>query len=309
MSSFAPGWLQKQTIDMVMAARLREIGEHQGRAELGGVHALASGESLRSLTAEHSAVAVSRIGGIENPTEQANYRALLLQLQDNAAKLPVKSATIRNLHRSLFAETGKPAGEYLDEETALAVEQLCASYLAQESLIDPVLLAGAFVLDLYNLHPFPAGNGRAAQLAAIWLLQRQGCDISRFVSLARILEETKDECDKALARSSVGWSTSGHALGPWWSYWLKLLVLAYRTAASRVQVLAKRRGAKTDLVLCAIKSLPGGFTLRQIQQQVPGCGIELIRKICKAEKAAGRLRCLGRGPNALWRRSRKLESS
>ena len=298
MSSFVPDWLQKQTIDLEMAANLREIGEHKGRSELYSVHTLAIIETLRRTTAEHSASSVSRLGGIGNPAEQTNYRDILLEIQETASKAPIKSDTIKAMHAKLFKDTGMPSGEFRSMNDQIAVENLCNCYTALENQIDPVLLAGAFVLDFFCLQPFVEGNGRVAQLAASCLLQRQGYSLSRFVSLERIMEETKIEYAQALNRSAVGWQQSCHDIQPWWSYWLKILVTAYRTVTTRALALAKRRGVKTDLVMDAMKSMPAGFTLRQIQQLVPGCGIELIRKICKAEKAAGRLRCMGRGPNS-----------
>lgn len=305
LGSFVPGWMQQQTIDLTMAAQLREIGEHKGRAELYSVHTLSIIEALRFLTAEHSAVAIGRIDGIGNPAEQENYRALLLEIQEKSLQLPINADTLKTMHMKLFKNTDLPAGHYRSGDAQRDTEILCASYREHESSMDPILLTGTFVFDFLRLQPFVEGNGRIAQIAAGWLLQRRGYNVSRFVSLERILEETKDEYNQAIDESSVNWRQSRHDIRPWWSYWLRVLVNAYRTFTSRALVLAKRRGVKTDLVLTAIESMPEGFTLRQIQQRVPGCGIELIRKICKAEKAAGRLRCLGRGPNSVWRSKKK----
>ena len=308
MSSFVSGWLQKQTIDLEMAACLREIGEHKGRSELYDVHTLAIVESLRAMTAEHSAASVNRLGGVNNPVEQVNYCNILLETQGNLAQMPLKAETIKGIHARLFKDTGLPEGEFLKQMDQVAVEKLCDSYRKLEESVDPVLLIGTFMLDFFYLQPFAEGNGRVAQLTAAWLLQRQGYNVSCFVSLERIMEETKAEYVQALKKSAAGWQQSRHDIRPWWSYWLVLLATAYREFTARALVLAKRRGVKTDLVLDAMKSMPSGFTLRQIQQKVPGCGIELIRKICKAEKSAGRIRCMGRGPNTLWRVKRKHET-
>ena len=121
--------------------------------------------------------------------------------------------------------------------------------------------------------------------------------------------EKKSDYYYALFNSSRDWHQSSHDINYWWSYWLSVLLASYREVTQRARTLAKRRGVKTDLVLDVMKSMAAGFTLRQVQQQVPGCGIELIRKICKAEKAAGRMRCLGRGPNSIWKVKQKRESA
>lgn len=45
----------------------------------------------------------------------------------------------------------------------------------------------------------------------------------------------------------------------------------------------------------------GDFTIRDLQERCPNIGIDLLRRILREERNAGRLECLGRGPNAHWR--------
>jgi len=327
MSSFIPNWLQQQRIDLAMADRLREIGEHKGRAELYSVHTLHIIQSLRLMTAEHSAAASSRMESIHAPVEQTNYQRLILELQESADKLPVNSQTILQIHAELFKNSGREGGQYKAEDnqvvatrpdgsrfvcfhpvaaqdTPRAVENLCNGYLAQETAVEPVLLIGAFILDFLCIRPFTEANGRMAQLIALWLMNRRGYTVSRFVSVERIMEAKKGEFFFAQYQASAGWHQSEHDIGRWWNYWLDVLVSSYREFTARARALSKRRGVKTEMVLALIDSMQDGFTIRQIQQKVPGCGIELIRKIFKSEKSAGRIKCLGRGPNALWKKKR-----
>ena len=327
MGSFASGWLQQQRIDLQQADSLREIGEHKGRAELYSVHTLHIIQSLRLMTAEHSAAASSRMESIHAPVEQSNYQRLILELQESATGLPVSADTILMIHRELFRDSGRDGGRFKDVDnqvvatrpdgsrfvcfhpvpagdTPRAIDQLCRSYLEQEKTVEPLLLIGAFILDFLCIRPFSEANGRMAQLVALWLMHRRGYDVSRFVSVERIMEAKKNEFFFAQYRSSVGWHQAEHDISPWWNYWLDVLLISYREFTNRARALSKRRGVKTEMVLELIDSMQDGFTIRQIQQKVPGCGIELIRKIFKAEKAAGRIKCLGRGPNALWKKKR-----
>ena len=327
MGSFASGWLLQQRIDLQQADSLREIGEHKGRAELYSVHTLHIIQSLRLMTAEHSAAASSRMESIHAPVEQSNYQRLILELQESATELPVAADTILMIHRELFRESGREGGRFKDVdnqvvatrpdgsrfvcfhpvpagETPHAVDKLCQSYLEQEKTVEPLLLIGAFILDFLCIRPFTEANGRMAQLVALWLMNRRGYNVSRFVSVERIMEAKKNEFFLAQYRSSVGWHQAEHDISTWWKYWLEVLLVSYREFTNRARALSKRRGVKTEMVLELIDSMQDGFTIRQIQQKVPGCGIELIRKIFKAEKAAGRIKCLGRGPNALWKKKR-----
>ena len=327
MGSFASGWLQQQRIDLQQADSLREIGEHKGRAELYSVHTLHIIQSLRLMTAEHSAAASSRMESIHAPVEQSNYQRLILELQESATGLPVSADTILMIHRELFRDSGRDGGRFKDVDnqvvatrpdgsrfvcfhpvpdgdTPRAIDQLCRSYLEQEKTVEPLLLIGAFILDFLCIRPFSEANGRMAQLVALWLMHRRGYDVSRFVSVERIMEAKKNEFFLAQYRSSVGWHQAEHDISHWWNYWLDVLLVSYREFTNRARALSKRRGVKTEMVLELIDTMRDGFTIRQIQQKVPGCGIELIRKIFKAEKAAGRIKCLGRGPNALWKKKR-----
>ena len=247
MSSFAPGWLQQQTLDLKMADNLRELGEHKGRAELYSVHTLHIIESLRQMTAEHSAAASSRMEIIQNPVEQANYQRLILELQESAARLPVNPKTILTIHAELFRGSERKGGRFKLEDnqvvatrpdgtkfvcfhpvsapdTAQALEELCQGYLALEPDTEPVLLIGAFVLDFLCIRPFTEANGRMAQLVALWLMNRQGYNVSRFVSVERIMEARKNEFFLAQYRASVGWHDSEHDISPWWRYWLDVLL-------------------------------------------------------------------------------------
>lgn len=327
MNSFVSGWLQQQSIDLQMADQLREIGEHKGRAELYSVHTLHIIQSLRLMTAEHSAAASSRMEMIHTPVEQSNYQRLILELQEAADKLEVHPQTILKIHAELFRDSGREGGCYKATDnqvvatrpdgskfvsfqpvaatkTARAMGELCQGYLAQELSTEPLLAIGAFVLDFLCIRPFSEANGRMAQLIALWLMNRRGYNVSRFVSVERIMEAKKNEFFFAQYQSSVGWHSSKHEIGSWWSYWLDVSLTSYREFTARARALSKRRGVKTEMVLGLIESSKEGFTIREIQQRVPGCGIELIRKVFKAEKAAGRIKCMGRGPNALWKKKR-----
>jgi hypothetical protein len=59
---------------------------------------------------------------------------------------------------------------------------------------------------------------------------------------------------------------------------------------------------RTELVLEAIGRFHGDFSVSELQAQCPNVGIDLIRRLLRQERKAGKLECLGRGPAARWRR-------
>jgi len=40
-----------------------------------------------------------------------------------------------------------------------------------------------------------------------------------------------------------------------------------------------------------------------VQERCPTVGIDMLRRILRNERDAGKLTCLGRGPNARWRKN------
>ncbi|MHC1762361.1 MAG: Fic family protein [Negativicutes bacterium] len=305
MRALEPEWLWRQTVDLKMADQLREIGEHKGRAELYGVHALKAMDSLRRITAEHSAAAACRLERSETSIEQANYEQVVFTTQDSAHKLSVEAVTILNFHTGLFRDSGITSAGFQSTAAADAMDELCRNYLALESSTEPLLLIGAVLLELLRIQPFAAGNRRVALLTSLWLMNRRGFTVNRFVSVERILEIKQKEFQNALRWIDAEKpGSSSREISLWWGCWLEILLQAYRELSARVEALGGRRGVKTELVLAWIDAESDDFSIRQIQQQIPECGIELIRKIIKEQKTAGRIICLGRGPHSLWRKKK-----
>ncbi len=78
--------------------------------------------------------------------------------------------------------------------TAEAMAELHARFNAtwEDGRIERLLLIAAYVLDFLCIHPFADGNGRMARLLSLLLLYRAGYGVGRFISLERIIEESKE---------------------------------------------------------------------------------------------------------------------
>ena len=90
--------------------------------------------------------------------------------------------------------------------TPQAMEELCDDYVraTQESVHDPLVLLPLAILDFLCIHPFTDGNGRVGRLLTLLLLYRQGYEVGRYISLERIIEESKETYYEALEASSQG---------------------------------------------------------------------------------------------------------
>lgn len=264
-----------------------------------------------------------------NRSEQeiAGYRDVLNTIHANYADIPFTTGVVLQFHRDLYqfipGQGGKwkPADNEITEiqsngskvirfhpvpahMTPDAMENLHKQFeeLWQTGEIEPLLLISTYILDFLCIHPFLDGNGRMARLLTLLLLYKAGYDVGRYISLEQMVEQTKEGYYDTLYTSSQGWHEADHAILPWWEYFLGVMLFgSYREFERRVGLVTIGRGSKTAMVLDAIGHFMNDFTIRDLQERCPQVGIDLIRRILREQRNAGKLECLGRGPNARWR--------
>jgi hypothetical protein len=113
--------------------------------------------------------------------------------------------------------------------------------------------------------------------------------------LERVIEENKDRYFETLEQSSQRWHEGTHDPWPYINYILFILKTAYREFEERVGELGSPRGAKTEMVLGAIRNQQGEFRLADIERACPGVGREWIRKLLADSKSSGEVSCRGKG--------------
>jgi Fic family protein len=256
--------------------------------------------------------------------EIAGYRDVLNTIHANHSDMPFTPGVVLQLHRDLFRYTGgggqwkstsnqivavqpdgtrhvrfQPVAPFQTPSFMERLHELCGMAWREER-IDRLLLIPAYVLDFLCIHPFLDGNGRIARLLTLLLLYQAGYDVGRFISLEQVIERTKESYYDSLQRSSQGWHQREHDLVPWAEYLLGTLVGAYQEFEERVGMLTTARGAKTQMVLDAVQSAWGEFTVGDLQRQCPTASVDLIRKVLRREKEAGRVDCSGPGRDARW---------
>ena len=266
-----------------------------------------------------------------NRSEQeiAGYRDVLSTIHANAHEMKFTQNLVLQLHRDLYqflpgegghwkpvdneiTETG-PAGEKIVRfipvpafKTADSMDQLHAGFdqLSQAGEIESLFLIGAYILDFLCIHPFRDGNGRMARLITLLLLYQAGYEVGRFISLEQIVEQTKESYYDTLYQSSAGWHEGKHSLIPWLEYFLGVVILgAYQEFERRTGMVEGGRGTKTAMVLDVISRMPVDFSIGDIQERCPTVGIDMLRRILRQERDAGKLTCIGRGPNAKWHKN------
>ncbi|MCK4461134.1 MAG: Fic family protein, partial [candidate division Zixibacteria bacterium] len=185
--------------------------------------------------------------------------------------------------------------------TPRTMEILCRNYrdASDDELVPPLLVVATFVFDLLCIHPFRDGNGRVSRLATTLLLQSSDVQVARYISLERLIEESKDEYYDVLAECSQGWHEGENEIVPWWNYFLSVLRRAYKEFERQVESV-KARPAKSDLVRQTILTQVERFTLGDLAAQLPAASPQLIKKVLAELKKQGKIRLVGRGRGARW---------
>jgi Fic family protein len=288
-------------------------------------------ENIRAPRARIEALVAERTAP-KNRSEQeiAGYRDVLGLIHTNRADIPFEPRYVEQLHGNLYRYTGDttaghwkkldnkvqeehPDGSWVERFTPVSaaatpeamrdLHERCARELAERTY-DPLLLCAAYVLDFTVIHPFRDGNGRMARLITLWLLYVVGHDVGRFISIEKLIDESKESYYETLHQSTDGWHSGEHDLAPWTGYFLGILIAAYREFESRTTAIVGR-GSKKALITTFIDSLmTDEFTVAAVRRAAPGVSDAYISKVLGELKKAGLLEPIGTGRGARWRRLR-----
>jgi Fic family protein len=260
--------------------------------------------------------------------EIAGYRDVLATIHSNGADIPFEPRYVQQLHSYLHRYVGdRDAGQWkridneveerLPDGTRIVRFKPVAAFLTPKAMDDlhsefrraldsgpysSLLLCAAYVLDFTVIHPFRDGNGRMSRLITLWLLYIVGHDVGRYISIEKLIDASRETYYEALGSSTRGWHQGEHSLEPWTSYFLGILLAAYKEFESRTGALAGR-GPKRALITSFIDSLMvDEFTIADVRQAAPGVSDGYINRVLSQLKDEDRIKSLGTGRSARWRR-------
>jgi Fic family protein len=293
-----------------------------------------SSNRIEGIVAEHKRVRDIVEHKVEpanrSEAEIAGYRDVLDTIHQNHAHIPFAERVVLQLHRDLlkyaagdggrWKVTGNEITEKLPDGTRRtrfntlapdltenAMRELHARFddRLKENVWDPLFLIPFYVLDFLCIHPFLDGNGRMARLLSVLALYHQGYDVSRYISLERIIEQTKDSYYETLLASSQGWHEGKHDVWPWTEYFIGTLLAAYSNFEGQFGRISKGRGSKTDTVKNAVGGFIADFTIQDVERACPMVGRDLIRRVLGELRVAGSIVPIGKGRGAKWRNLEK----
>ncbi|MBQ1867915.1 Fic family protein [Selenomonas sp.] len=236
--------------------------------------------------------------------EIAGYRDVLSTIHETYEYIPPRASFILQLHRDLFRYSGQPIGgkyknsdnmikEVLPDgtekvrfqpapawETPEAVDKICDAYelALQDGNLDPLILSAMFILDFLCIHPFSDGNGRMSRLLTLLLLYRAGYTVGKYISIEKLIADSKESYYETLEESSRNWHEGSNDYAPFVRYMLGVIVAAYREFTGRAFLLKKGNFTKTARIREIIKNNIGTITKTQIKDQCPDISTVTVQR-------------------------------
>ena len=217
-------------------------------------------------------------------SEIAGYRDVLNTIHENYDYIPINANYFLQLHRDLYKFVGNvdggvfKAGDNIIQEeddkgnkkirfrpvpaweTAESIDALCEAFRDAKGEVDPLILNAMFILDFLCIHPFNDGNGRMSRLLTLLLLYQSDYIVGKYISIEKIIEESKETYYEVLQDSSLNWHENENDYKPFVNYMLGVIVNAYKEFESRVELVTNPNLSKSDRIRKIIKNHIGTIT-------------------------------------------------
>ena len=306
-------FIEAKADTLTQLVEIAKIQSTEASNKIEGIYT--SDERLKSLVT-NKAVPRTR-----NEQEIAGYRDVLATIHESHDFIPVKPSILLQLHRDLYKFSGKNIGgtyknadnviaEEDDKgnkfvcfqpvpawETPTAIDAICSAYddIQSEADADPLLIIPMFILDFLCIHPFNDGNGRMSRLLTLLLLYRAGYIVGKYISIEKLMEQTKDTYYEALQHSSLGWYEDENDYIPFVQYTLGVILAAYRDFSTRVRTLATNNMSKPERIREIIKDTLGTITKTEIMEKCPDISQVTVQRALNDLLKSGEIIKIGGG--------------
>jgi Fic family protein len=261
--------------------------------------------------------------------EIAGYRDVLARIHESARHMALTMPSVLQMHAMLYRYLPTGGGEWkradnhivernadgsLKEvrfepvsaaDTPAAMDEFVRNYAKAIRLdhLEPMIIIPLAVLDFLCIHPFHDGNGRMSRLLVLMLLYHFDYEVGRYISLERIVEESKGTYYETLKESSQGWHQGEHDPHPWLNYFWGVLVRAYKEFEQRVGEIRDKKMSKSEQIRLAVDRRVGPFAISDIEKDCPHISRDMIRNIIRELRDEGAISVEGIGRGAKWVRS------
>ena len=258
--------------------------------------------------------------------EVAGYRDALALIHESAREMAFSGNVVLQLHGMLYRYMPQRGGRWKNSPneitetladgskrvrftptpphlTPIQMDELAAGYgrALDAHHQDALVLVPLVVLDFLCIHPFTDGNGRVARLLGLMLLYQNDYEVGRYISLERIIEQSKESYYETLEKSSAGWHEGQHDAMPWLEHFWGTLIRAYREFEERVHRVRTVPGAKTEQVRLAVSRRSQPFAISDIEAECAEVSRDMVRHVLRQMREEGLIEVIGRGRGAKWR--------
>ena len=253
--------------------------------------------------------------------EIAGYRDVLTTIHESYDYIPPRSSMILQLHRDLYKFSGMSIGgnfknsdnviaEKLPDgtqrvrfqpvsawETPETMDRLCDEFIKSVSdpEMDPLLLIPMFILDFLCIHPFNDGNRRMSRLLTLLLLYRSGYIVGKYISIEKLITDSKETYYEVLQESSYEWHEGTNDYLPFVRYMLGVIAAAYREFSSRVKLLSTGGFTKAERIRELIKDHLGKITKAELMELCPDISQATVQRTLAELLANGEITKIGGG--------------
>ena len=306
-------YLRQKPFELEKLVEIAKIQSTEASNKIEGIYT--SDERLKSLVSNKTTPRT------RNEQEIAGYRDVLSTIHESHDFIPVKPSIILQLHRDLYKFSGKNiGGDYKNSDNVIAEEDsegnklirfqpvsawetpgainaICEAFdeIMSQSDADPLLIIPMFVLDFLCIHPFNDGNGRMSRLLTLLLLYRAGYIVGKYISIEKMIEETKETYYEALQNSSAYWHEDKNDYIPFVQYTLGIVVAAYREFSSRVKLMATSNMSKPERIREIIKDTLGTITKTEIMEKCPDISQVTVQRTLNELLMSGEILKIGGG--------------
>lgn len=240
-----------------------------------------------------------------NEKEITGYKDVLKLIHENYDSINITPNYLLQLHKILFSYSEEVFGgkyknvqNYISETdtsgnikirfqpvepylTETYIEDLCNEYnkYIRNTKYFELILIPIFIVDFLCIHPFNDGNGRMSRILILLLLYQNGFNVGKYISIERIIENTKESYYDSLQDSDESWHENNNTYLPFVKYFLGIIIKAYRELEERIGNIENKIVTKEDRVTAIILSKIGKVTKKDIMEECPDVSMTSIERI------------------------------
>ena len=261
-----------------------------------------------------------------NEEEIAGYRDVLNTIHESYEYIDINSNIMLQFHRDLYKYSSIKGGKYKDSqnyiqeidangnrkvrftplspvETPIAIKELCDSYneIISKGEIDPLLVIPIFIMDFVSIHPFNDGNGRMSRLLTLLLLYKAGYIVGKYISIEKLIEESRESYYDSLSKSSKNWHNNKNKYSYFVEYMLGIILAAYKEFAERVEYVADKKMKAAERVAVVFIRSVAPINKAYIMEKCPDISETTIERSLSELLNNKRIEKLGNGRNTMYK--------